>query len=176
MLVLVVSACHHKKRQAGPPPFETMCEKGCERVNECDPEVDSEECRLNCLGSLGPIGAHLRKEFVDEVEQCITDARCIDLGVSALDNSCRHDASERIGANLKVLKLCDGLSETLARCTVGVPAMRFDACIDSMKVFDDETVEAATDCNEVECADLGKCFTATIGFSAVGLMAGSSGE
>jgi hypothetical protein len=168
VLALAIAACHHKKHQQGPAPFETMCEKACQRVNECAPEVDVEECRLNCLGSLGPIGEHLRKEYVDEVQQCFSDARCLDLGVSALDNSCRRDASKRIGANLKVVELCDGLSETLSRCTVGVPTTRLDACIETMKVFDDETIEGARDCNEAECADLGTCFTMTIGLSPLG--------
>jgi hypothetical protein len=173
VLTLAGSGCH-KKRQSGPAPFETMCERGCARVNECDPEVNREDCRVACLGSFGPIGEHLRPEYVEELQQCITDARCIDLGVSALDNSCRHDASDRIGANLKVIKLCDGLSETLSRCTVGVPAMRLDACLETMKVFDDDTVEDATDCNDSECRDLGKCFTTILGFVPSHAMSASS--
>lgn len=165
LFTLAATACHHKKHQKGPPAFEAMCAMACERTSACDPQVDVEECRLNCIGSLGPIGPHLREEYVEEIEQCVSDARCIDLGSSALDNSCRREASDRIGANLKVVKLCDGLSATLARCTVGEPATRREACLDSMKVFDDDTIEDALGCNDTECAELGKCFTTVIGFS-----------
>jgi hypothetical protein len=160
------SACHHNHHDDGPPRFEQSCTKSCERVHACDDSIDAEECQQNCVHDYSPYGEHLRKEFLDEVDQCIADARCSDLGVSAFDNSCRRDATERIGANLKAVELCDVVADTLAVCAnaVAVTMPSSDACIQGMKIFNDATLKAAADCGEEPCAQLGKCFTSALGF------------
>jgi hypothetical protein len=158
---LAVAACHRRSHDDGAPRFEETCAISCDRVHECDSEVDAEECRQNCHDAFSPFGAHLRKEFLEEVDQCLEDARCGDLGVSALDNSCRRDASDRIGANLKVVELCKAINATLVHC--GSNGQELEVCASSMKIFDDETLDKAKSCADVPCGDLGRCFTMSAG-------------
>jgi hypothetical protein len=165
VLCLALTACSKKKKPAGPPPFEELCAKSCERVVGCHQEVDGEECRLDCVNALMPYGEHLRAEFVQEIQQCMLDSRCRDLGTGALDNTCRTEATERLGVSLKTVEMCEALGETLMRCTLGTPDSHHDACQQSFKILDDDTLEEATHCRDVECKELGQCFTAALGFS-----------
>jgi hypothetical protein len=153
----------HKHHDEGAPRFEQSCTTACERVVACDASVDAEACEADCRETFDPYGAHLRKEYLEEFDQCIVDTRCRDLGTSALANSCRKDARERVGANLKAVKLCDAVSHTLTRCA-GSNQEDQTACLDSMKIFNDATLAEATACGDVPCSDIGKCFTAAIGY------------
>jgi hypothetical protein len=163
VLFLPLTACGKKKKPAGPPPFEELCAKSCERVRSCHEEIDGEECRLDCVNALMPYGARLRAEFVQEIQQCMLDSRCRDLGTGALDNSCRKDATERLGVSLKTIHMCDALNDTLVRCTLGSPGT--EGCQQSFKILNDDTLAEATHCRDVECKELGQCFTAALGFS-----------
>jgi cytochrome c peroxidase len=108
-------------------------------------------------------GDHLRKTYYDEFNQCIAEARCSDLGVSAFDNDCRAQASDRIGVNLKTIKLCEAVSEMLDRCAGGVSSADPKPCQQSMKIFNDTTLEDATKCSGESCHDISKCFTESLG-------------
>lgn len=163
LVVLVLTACNKRKKPAGPPPYEELCVQSCERVSDCHHEVDREQCRLDCVNALMPYGERLRREFVEEMQQCMLDARCRDLGIGALDNDCRQDATERLGVSLKTVEMCEALNETLARCTLGTPRSRYEACQQSFKILNDDTLEEATHCRDVECKELGHCLTAALG-------------
>ncbi len=165
VLPLALTACSKKKKPAGPPAFEELCATSCERVRECNAEVDGEQCRLDCINSFMPYGDHLRAEFVDEIEQCMLDSRCRDLGDDALDNTCRRDATERLGVSLKTVKMCESLDDTLERCMIGQPGNR-EGCQQAFKILDDDTLDEAIQCRDVECKELGRCFTAALGFSS----------
>jgi hypothetical protein len=164
------SGCR-KHHHEGPPRYEQSCTTACERVAACDASVDAEACEEDCRDTFDPYGAHLRKEYLEEFDQCVADTRCRDLGMSALDNSCRNDAKERVGANLKAIKLCDAVSDTLARCA-GSNQQNQTACLESMKIFNDATLAEATACGEVPCPEIGKCFTAALGYVPTNQAAG----
>jgi hypothetical protein len=156
-----LTACHHK-RHGGPSPFEQSCTRTCQRVASCDESVDVAACGDACFNSISTFGDHLRKQYFEEFNACIADARCSDLGVTANDNDCRKSATQRIGVNLKTIKLCDAVSEMLERCG-SVTAPDPKPCQQSMKIFDDTTLDDAIDCSGESCTDISKCFVESLG-------------
>jgi hypothetical protein len=158
---LTLTGCHHK-RHGGPSPFEQSCTQTCQRVASCDESVDVAACDDACINSISTFGGHLRKQYFDEFNACIADARCSDLGVTANDNDCRKNATKRIGVNLKTIALCDALSEMLERCG-SVTAPDPKPCQQSMKIFDDAMLDHATDCSGESCTDISKCFVESLG-------------
>lgn len=164
LLLIAASGCHKKHKDSGPPRVDTSCKLACDRVVECHPEVDAQACEDDCLGSFTPYGANLREEYLEEWEQCLADVDCDDLGQSALSNSCRTDARDRVGPHLMVLKMCDTLSKSLVRC-VGSGLKDDIACLSTMKIFDDATLEKAIQCDErSKCTEISACFAESVGY------------
>jgi hypothetical protein len=156
----LLGACHKKSKQ-GPFPFELTCSKSCQRIHACDDEVDEEECRMSCLDLYGPYGANLNKEYLKELDQCVADARCDDLGVTAPALSCRRDAGERTAVSLKVVELCESLPAAISECGAYAPSEQ--VCHDSFKIFNDATIKDAIDCLDHPCDELSRCLLATLG-------------
>jgi hypothetical protein len=160
VFALLSCACHAKHKEAG-SPHETTCLKTCERIHECDREADLAACRTGCEDVYGPLGDKLKDEYFAEIDQCIADARCSDLGTRALENGCRGDAAARIGAGLKVVALCNELPEAFMTCEIAAPSE--EACLNSFKLFNDATIDQAMECFGEPCDEFRACFFDAIG-------------
>lgn len=145
--------------------YEATCTDSCERAQECTPSVDVEACASKCRDEVGTIGARLRSDYLEEIDQCVADAECSELGEEAFDNGCRGRAKKRVGASLKAIELCDQLVNASFRCNDAAPLVAdASSCIEGFKIFNDRTLGKALGCRLAECDDITQCFARTFGF------------
>lgn len=86
--IALVAACGGDKVDDLDDAFDGPCQQWCEKRNECDPDVDIDECRQECLDNSGDCQADEREQALDDLEQCA-------------ENECDELTACSIGAGLQ---------------------------------------------------------------------------
>lgn len=143
----------------GPSPasqatIDNTCSADCAARKRCLSTVDETTCVNKCKNEGASFVGKVRSDYVQLIADCDATASCDKL------NDCDDQAKASISPTSFAQTFCDDYVKKTAECKVTADKSK---CLESYKMFTDETLAAAQTCNTKACTDFLGCVLTTVG-------------
>jgi hypothetical protein len=136
----------------------SFCDTVCKRNAACDNGIDAQTCTSRCENSASTF-TKLRSEIVDGIAACYEGSDCRSILTSDRMSACVSEAAVSAAPNAASKSFCAALASSMAKCDDPID---YAKCLGLVKIYSDETLEAAQKCTSKSCSSLGPCIEAEL--------------
>lgn len=141
----------------GPASQSTVddaCATECAARKKCSSTIDETNCINTCKNQAAPYVGKVRSDYVGYIADCDRTASCDKL------NDCDDQAKASIAPSSYAQTFCDDYVKKATDCKIATDKSK---CLESFKMFTDETLSSAAACNAKACLDFVGCVLSTVG-------------
>lgn len=138
---------------------ESFCQTYCEKVNSCDSSSDVQTCSESCEETISQTLDKVRSDVVGEVKACWDGSDCRQVLTGDRLGECVDEAAVSVAPTAVAKAFCGSLAESLEKCDSSIDRAQ---CIETAKVYSDETIAKAKQCTTKSCSTIMNCVNATL--------------
>jgi hypothetical protein len=155
---LLLAACHDDGGYLSPQ----TCQLECERAAQCRPPADGRACREQCAYPSEPAPPPLSPRYLDAVRRCLAAVPCNVANFESASERCAYDAAFSLKPSKPAEDLCKRALRADGLCRV--TTLSSNACVDDVKIYDDEVLRRAGRCYDDGCEDQPRCLEYVFGY------------
>ena len=137
----------------------TFCETYCEKFNACDSSSDVQTCSESCEETISQTLDKVRTDVIGEIKACWNGSDCRQVLSGDRLAECVDEAAVSVAPTAAAKAFCGSLAESLEKCDSGIDRAQ---CIETTKVYSDETIAKAKKCTTKSCSMIMDCVNATL--------------
>ncbi|MFT3927761.1 MAG: hypothetical protein QM778_34860 [Myxococcales bacterium] len=138
------------------------CQLECERAAQCSPRTDPRACRDQCAYPSRPSPPPLSPRYLDAVRRCLATISCDVASLGGASDTCARDAALSLEPSKPASDLCRRAVRADELCRVNT--FSSSACLEEVKIYDDEVLRRAARCYDGACVDQSRCLEYVFGY------------
>lgn len=140
---------------------DDFCGALCKRHSDCDSSTDLDTCTRKCQDALDDDAKKFRADIMKSAQTCVTKADCKTILAGDGLDDCVGEALLEVTPSDKAKALCTALEASDDKCSSDT-TIDHVKCLDTMKQYNDATLEDAKACVDKACNAVWDCVNATL--------------
>ncbi len=139
---------------------ESFCTSLCDRQQACDTGLDHQTCKNACTNQNAAVFPKLREDVVSLIVECFGAKDCKTVLQGDVVGTCASEAVASVAPSAAAKAYCDKYSAAKKKCGTTVATAE---CLNGAKLYDDEAIAQAQNCNGRPCGEIEACVAAAFG-------------
>jgi hypothetical protein len=139
---------------------ESFCTSLCDRQQSCDKGLDHQTCKNACTNQNAAVFPKLREDVVNLIVECFGNKDCKTVLQGDVVGTCASEAVASVAPSAAAKSYCEKYSDAKKKCGTTVTTA---TCLNSAKLYDDEAIAQAQNCNGRPCGEIESCVAAAFG-------------
>lgn len=139
---------------------ESFCTTLCDRQESCDKSLDVQTCKNACTNQNAAVFPKLREDVVSLIVECFGAKDCKTVLQGDVVGTCASEAVASVAPSAAAKTYCTQYEGAKKKCGTAVTT---STCLNEAKLYDDDAIAQAANCNGRPCAEIDTCVSAAFG-------------
>jgi hypothetical protein len=138
----------------------SFCAALCDRQQDCDNGLDVQTCKNDCKNRQAAVFPKLRADVVELIASCFAQKDCKSVLAGEVITECAAEGVASVAPSDTAIAYCAAYEKAKKKC--GSSAVKA-TCLEQAKLYSDDTIDEAANCNSRPCGEIDTCVGASFG-------------